>query len=513
MKTPPPPQPPQRLEEIELKLALPTRAPTALAEQLARTPLLARRKPTRLQLHNIYFDTPGQLLHQARVALRLRRVGSADSPQWLQTLKMGGRSDSALSQRGEWEAPVPGPALSWQALQATPWSGLDPDGSIFKALTPCFETNFERTRWTVRKRDRSVVEVALDIGHVGLGEQRAPLCELELELLAGPPGALFDAARQIARSVAVLPANTSKAERGYALALGTQALPRRAQPPPLTPGMALTDAAQCVLREMFAQFTTNLDTLRTSDDPEVVHQARVGWRRFRSALRLFRPALATHPLPSWQALQPLLSFMGELRDVDVARGDTLPPLAEAYAAGDASRAARWEALDQALAQAAALQRKSVRYALEAPALGAALLATTEWLETLPVANVPLVKGRQKKPLQRWARRRIARLHAQLKQALKDAANPDRQHRARILAKRLRYGVEALRPLLPKGQATRRVQQATALQTGLGTSRDLVQAGALAASLDADRGLVEFLRGVAVGRQGGALLPAAAPITA
>jgi inorganic triphosphatase YgiF len=507
MKTSPPPQPP---EEIELKLALPTSRPAELAQRLARAPVLARRKPTQLQLHNVYFDTPGQLLHQARVALRLRRVGSADSPQWLQTLKMGGRSDSALSQRGEWEAPVPGPKLSWQALQATPWSGLDPDGSVFKALAPCFATHFDRTRWTVRKRDGSVVEVALDIGHIELGDQRAPIFELELELQAGPPGALFDVARQIARSVAVLPANTSKAERGYALALGTLALPLRAQPPPLKSGMALTDAAQCVLREMFGQFTTNLDTLRTSDDPEVVHQARVGWRRFRSALRLFRPALAAHPAPSWQALQPLLSFMGELRDLDVARTDTLPPLADAYAAGDARRAARWQALDQALALAAALQRKSVRYALEAPALGAALLATTEWLETLPVPNGPAaVKGSQKMPLQRWARRRIARLHAQLKLAVKDAAHPDRQHRARILAKRLRYGLEALRPLLPKGQAKRWYQQATALQTGLGASRDIVQAGVLAASLDADQGLVDFLRGVAVGQQRDALLPTAA----
>jgi hypothetical protein len=37
----------------------------------------------------------------------------------------------------------------------------------------------------------------------------------------------------------------------------------------------------------------------------------------------------------------------------------------------------------------------------------------------------------------------------------------------------------------------------------------VQAGVLAASLDADRGLVEFLRGVAVGQQRDALLPTAA----
>jgi len=495
------PEPALLPEEIELKLALPTHQPSELAQRLARTPVLARRKPTQLQLHNVYFDTPEQFLHQARVALRLRRVGSAASPQWLQTLKMGGRSDSALSQRGEWEVPVPGAALEWQALQATPWSELDPDGSVFQALGPCFVTSFERTLWTVRKRDGSVVEVALDIGQIEQGDQRAPICELELELQAGQPAALFNVARQIARTIAVLPANISKAERAYALAQGTLALPLRAQPPPLKSGMALIDAAQCVLREMFCQFTSNLSTLRTCDDPEVVHQARVGWRRFKSAVRLFRPVLSTAAVPSWQALKPLLTFMGELRDLDVARTETLPPLADAYAAGDARRAAKWQAMAEALAQAAVLQRKSVRYALDAPALGAALLATTEWLETLPAANVSdQARPARKMPLRRWARRRTDRLHRQLKRALLDTAQPESQHRARILSKRLRYGIEALRALLPKRQAQRWLEQATALQTRMGASRDMVQAGLLVARLGADRGLVDFLRGVAVGQQ-------------
>ena len=498
MKTPPPPEP---AEEIELKLALPTSNPQGLAHRVARTPVLARRQPTQQQLHNLYFDTPGQLLHQARVALRLRRIGSADSPQWLQTLKMGGRSDSALSQRDEWETPVPGPELSWQALQATPWPELDPDGSVFKALAPCFVTDFERTLWTVRKQGGSLVEVALDIGQVEIGDQRAPLCELELELKAGQPAALFEVARQIARTLAVLPANISKAERGYALAQGTLTRPVRAQPPPLNADMAPADAAQAVLLEMFCQFTTNLDTLRTSDDPEVVHQARVGWRRFRSALRVFRPALPAAALPSWQALKPMLTFLGDLRDLDVARTETLPPLAEDYAAGDGRRAARWQAMAGALEQAAALQRKSVRYALEAPALGAALLATTAWLETFPaLAATDPARPELKLPLRRWSRRRIVRLRKQLKRALKDAASPEGQHRARILSKRLRYGVEALGTLLPRRQARRWLQQATALQTGLGASRDRVQASALVGRLDVDTGLVEFLRGAAVGQQ-------------
>ena len=487
-------------QEIELKLALPTSDPQGLAKRLARTPLLARRKATQLQLHNIYFDTPEQRLHQERVALRLRRVGSDAKPTWLQTLKMGGRSDSALSQRGEWEVAVPGAELARQALDATPWSVMDPDGNVFAALSPCFVTTFERTSWSVRKQGGSVVEVSLDIGQVVAGDKRTALCELELELIAGQPAALFAVAQQIARTLAVLPLNSSKAERGYALLQDSLNLPQRAQPPALTAGMALPDATQQVLREMFGQFTSNLNTLRNSDDPELVHQARVGWRRFKSALRLFKPALAVKAVPALQSLQALLTFVGELRDLDVARTETLAPFADAYTAGNAQREEKWQAMLQALTDAAKLQRKSVRYALEAPAVGSTLLAITQWLEALPEQNGPgNAKADLKMSLRRWARRRIVRLHEQLKVALKDSANPESQHRARILSKRLRYGIEALRPLLPKRQTQRWHPKATELQTSIGATRDILQAATLAAKLEADPGLAEFLRGVAVGQ--------------
>jgi CHAD domain-containing protein len=87
-----------------------------------------------------------------------------------------------------------------------------------------------------------------------------------------------------------------------------------------------------MLREAFSQFETNLMVLRKSDDPEVVHQARVGWRRFRSALRLFKPALTDKARPLSLALPSLLNLLSELRDLDVAWHDTLPPLQEAYTA-------------------------------------------------------------------------------------------------------------------------------------------------------------------------------------
>ena len=493
-----------RSVEIELKLALPTSHPASLAKRLAQTPVLARRKATHQHLHNVYYDTPEQILRQERVALRIRRIGSEAKPQWLQTLKMGGSGDSALSQRGEWEAPIPSAVLDVATLETTPWSGFDPDGTVFQALAPCFVTSFDRTSWLVRRRDGSVVEVALDVGQIVAGDKSAPFCELELELLAGKPAALFKLAQQIAHTIAVLPMSISKAGRGYALAQDGLGLPLHAQHPKLSSKLPLPEAARLVLREMFCQFTTNLNALRSSDDPEVVHQARVGWRRFRSACRLFKPVLAATAVPSRQALQALLTCLGELRDLDVARTDTLPPYADAYAAGDARRTEAWQAMTQALLHAARLQRKAVRYALQEPTVGLSLLAITHWLEGVSAVTALDDTGvKQDETLRHWARRRLVRLYEQFKLALKEADttdNADNQHRARIFAKRMRYAIEALRTLLPKKRTQCWYQQATSLQTSIGATRNVVQAGVLVAGLEVDCGLVEFLRGVAVGQK-------------
>lgn len=488
-------------QEIELKLALLDFDSLRLAKRLAQVPLLVHRKPQRLHLHNVYFDTPEQVLRQARIALRLRRVGSAANPQWLQTLKMGGANDSALSQRGEWEVPVPDGKLDWHALQTTAWVEVDPDGSVFNSLSPSFSTDFDRTAWVVRRRDGSAVEVALDLGQIEAGGLIAPICELELELLRGAPAALFDIARQVAQMIAVLPASRSKAERGYSMIDGCLDKPLRAQPPNLGAKLSLPEATQRVLREMFCQFTSNLGLLCSSDNPEVVHQARVGWRRFKSALRLFKIALASHAMPSWQALQPLLTLLGEVRNFDVACSETLPPLGAAYAACDERRARDWQRMEQAMAKANAEQRALARAALLRPEVGASLLEITQWLEELStlVAPEPQTIERQG-TLRTWAKRRIKRLHDQLQRALLDSGDPDRLHRARIIAKRMRYSIEALQPLLPKKRSQHWHEQATELQLGIGAARDMRLAITLVGKLDISPGLLDFLRGVALGRQ-------------
>ncbi|MDP2000191.1 MAG: CHAD domain-containing protein [Rhodoferax sp.] len=282
--------------------------------------------------------------------------------------------------------------------------------------------------------------------------------------------------------------------------LSTQALPRRAQPPDLPHDQALAAAAACVLAEMWGQFTTNLALLGALDDPEVVHQARIGWRRFKSALRLFKPALDVDTRPSWLPLQGLLKLLSELRELDVAGTDTLPSLESAFTAGNPRRANDWQVMTEALVHATASKRRAVRHALKNPRLCTALLDITEWLETIDTHGASVAKDSKLKiDLRPWARRRIARLRNQLKLHLKTPVSAENQHQTRIAAKRLRYGIETLRSLLPKRRAQRWYEQAVHLQSSLGTARDLVQVIELLGQMQVDAGLVEFLRGVAVGQ--------------
>lgn len=483
-------------QEVELKLSLPLADPKRLAEQLARVPALSRRKATHQTLHNIYYDTPDQQLRQQRAVLRLRRVGGDTAPRWLQTFKTGTSDTSALSRRGEWESPVEAGALSLQALEGTTWSDIDADGSLFTALRPCFVTAFERTIWLVRRRDASVVEVALDLGRIEANGQVAPICELELELKAGLPSALFEIAAEIARTVAVLPSSMSKGQRGYALAQDGLNRPYRSQLSHLAKGMPVLLLAQQVLRSAFTQFTSNLEGLLGSDAPELVHQARIGWRRFKSAQRMFKkwvPVAA--PEPSG-ALRILWAHLGELRNLDVARTETLPALADAFTMGDTRRAQSWQAMMSLLTQASDLQRTTVRQALQRPEVGASLLTIQQWLENLS-ANEQLISV-PNVSLRDWVKRRMQRLNKQLKEASKVADTPAQWHHVRLLAKRLRYGTENLQDLMPRRLAKLGLQHATSLQSSIGATRDIAQLSDLVEKLVLDPCVAEFLRGFAVG---------------
>ncbi len=267
-----------------------------------------------------------------------------------------------------------------------------------------------------------------------------------------------------------------------------------AAPQKLSSARSIRVVAVKVLGEALTQFISQLTAMRVSDEPEVVHQARVAWRRWKSDFRLFKPTLQNVEagIPALTPLQPLLMGLGALRDLDVALTETLPQWRSIYIDGSpkssaalARRRRCWRQLSEDLQRSADEQRSLVRSELADPAVVATLLALTEWVDSLSKTSQSAAS--ETVPLRRWARHRLADWHRCFKVAFKSArhsANPEQQHRARILAKRLRYGVEALGNLLPAQRRRRWRQQAVELQARLGSARDLRQAHALAVSVAA-----------------------------
>ena len=201
-------------QETEIKLRI---SPDALSA-LRNHPLLQERLQgdwTTGTLYNQYYDTANRELAAARVALRVRR----DGEQFIQTLKSSGQSVAGLSERSEWDWTVDAAALDLTLLDDSCWpASLAPLDKL--NLLPVFTTDFQRTKamlqWE-RDGEKVDVEVALDQGTVVADGREEPICELELELRAGPPAALLELAVTLAEDVALMPCDISKAERGYRL--------------------------------------------------------------------------------------------------------------------------------------------------------------------------------------------------------------------------------------------------------------------------------------------------------
>ncbi|MCY4125050.1 MAG: CYTH domain-containing protein, partial [Pseudomonas sp.] len=89
-----------------------------------------------------------------------------------------------------------------------------------KTIKPLFTTDFTREYAEIawgRGKAKVVIEAALDQGFVIAGKRKEAICELELELREGEPAALLELAAELTTSVALMPCDISKAERGYRL--------------------------------------------------------------------------------------------------------------------------------------------------------------------------------------------------------------------------------------------------------------------------------------------------------
>ena len=266
--------------ETELKFQIDEACAARLIERLSLDADGRRRR-----LRTVYYDTPDGALAKAGFVLRVRH----DGKKHVQTVKQAALDGGSL-RRGEWEAEVDSEAVDVKAARKTP---LKPclKAATAAALGPVFVVDVERARCDLQ-RAGGVIEVALDRGEVRTGGRAAPIHELELDLKSGPAEVLFDLARELIGEFPLNLAFISKAERGRLLmARDTGAV---AQPKihPLKAGDTAAHAFRVIANGALEQAASNAALLRSGQGAEALHQTRVGLRRLRSALSLFRPMLA-----------------------------------------------------------------------------------------------------------------------------------------------------------------------------------------------------------------------------
>lgn len=453
--------------EIELKLALPKSALPALR----RHPLVAgaEKLGNAVTLDNTYYDTPELQLKARRVAVRTRRQGRI----WLQTVKCAAVSSGGLSQRPEWEQPYSG---------SFDFSQVDvPDAAKLlarhaEALVPVFTTRFRRETRRFNPRDGVSILLMIDQGEVCVTtpdgtERQAPICELELELEQGQPGDLFALACELAQTLPLMPADISKAERGYRLFLGTPLAAARAEASTLEAGQNVVEAFRSLAFACVRQWQANAAAALSIEDadaipPDFIHQLRVALRRLRALIKLFAPALPAEFAGQWNArLRDNANRFGDARDLDVFYTELLEPVATEGLADPASHAA----LLQAVARARELARHDAGKALDMATQGRMLLEFSTELLRLPSGSLVAAAD-----LRTFARLRMARLRKRARRQFDAAATlePTRLHALRIGFKQLRYGIEFFAPLFPPKAVARYQEGLVRAQGTLGFLQDV-----------------------------------------
>jgi len=422
------------------------------------------------KLRSIYFDTADHSLRANGISLRVRQIGK----DWVQTLKFDHQFKSGLSRPVEIEQTVPGASPEIARLKM---SNLPENlRQLLKKskLEPVFETVISRTARQLHTKDGSCVEIAFDSGAACVGDNSAPINEVELELKSGVPSAVFHVARTLIDTEAMRFADGTKAERGYRLANGERSKPMspaRHVLPRLKKKDSAEDVFRALLRACHEQISHNWKVLMVSSHPEGPHQFRVGLRRLRSVLDGFEELLDSKTLNSLQKdAGDLARLAGSLRDADVLVEETVVPVANANPD---------EPQLMALVTALQKERESVRMRvlgdLKDGRTETFLLKLAEILEGEHVferkksATLPSAKAVARTALKKSWRRvqqrglRIAELKI------------EERHDMRKALKRFRYQFEAFAQLFPEQNPKRLQKKLKPLQESFGYLNDVAMA--------------------------------------
>jgi CHAD domain-containing protein len=409
------------------------------------------------KLDATYYDTRDLRLARAGVSLR-HRVG--DDPPW--TVKLPeGDSGPVMSRR---EIPFDGPAGTIPAAAGAmvrAYARSEPLVAVARLKT-------ERTRVGLSVNGTQVAEIADDEVSVYHGRRLASrFREVEVEVEDEAPESLLPAVvERLRQAGAGAPDRTPKVVR----ALG----PRALEPLPgvvtaVGPDSTMGEVLQAAVGNALTRIVAHDPGVRLGDDPEDVHQARVGTRRMRSDLRTFRPLLD----PDWVAgLRDeagwYAALLGDVRDTEVLM-ERLEHQAAGLPAEDAGAVAP-------IVRRLAKDRQAARVRLLKGMDDPRYVAFLDRLTDAASAPLFLESGGGDGPEQAAADalpglvRRPWRRLAKAVKALPEVPADEQLHEVRILAKHTRYAAEAAAGVVGK-RATAFAKQIAAVQTVLGDHQD------------------------------------------
>jgi triphosphatase len=417
-------------QEIEIKLDV----PADYAGRLERLPLLKAAKASHTStLRSVYFDTDKRNLRKNGLSLRVR----SDDGRHRQTIKRRRGGSVGLFERDEWETELAGRQPDLDAAERAGFK-RSLNKKLRRGLKPIIEARVRRKVFLV-DHGGSKIELALDKGSVKAAGEASPLCEVELELKEGEPGELFKLAHAVSDAVPVTLATKSKAGRGYDLLDKEGNGPVRSEAVALDPDADWATAFRVVARACLYQIAANQAALERGD-AEAVHQMRIGIRRLRAAVSVFKEMLAG---PQTEAIKSELKWLtaelGPARELDVfmrrvvrrANGDGVGRGYDAVV--DDFRYRRLQAFDRA--KEAVCSRRFRRLLLDAMA----------WIEIGDWSHKgdELSRMLRERPVVDAAAEELHRRDRKIRKRgaeLAELKAPQR-HKLRINAKKLRYACE------------------------------------------------------------------------
>jgi inorganic triphosphatase YgiF len=477
----------QRAVEQELRL---TGDAKALQAVFDAEPLVSRSDGAKkVDLANRYVDTDDRRLRARGLALRIRKSGKG----YRQTLKAGDEAHGALLKRGEWETSLDQDRLNLDALP-NPARRLISKAVKNGELKTVFETKFRRRtrRLTLDGQGKlATIEAALDLGKIEAGGNSSPIAEIELELLEGEPASLYQLALELQERAPLRLETRSKSNRAFCAMTGEPPAWHKALAPSLSRDDTVDQAMEAIFESCFDQWLANQAAALDGRDPEGVHQMRVGLRRLRSALSIFKKLIPKSQLVWLRAdAKRTASYLGPARDWDVFLSDLLAPVILLQPEDKGLNALRARAKGR---RAAAY--RTARKSLAAAAYNRFLLRFGAWLEgrawrheqtdeqtalgDLPVTGFTseLLSARRDKVLAQG-------------QGIADLPD-EKRHALRISLKKLRYALEFFAPLFDKKTVKPFVGSLKTLQDDLGHLNDVAVARTLLHGLTAKPGKTDM----------------------